>query len=105
MPKRSPVDREQSKKFESQIKKGRAKRQSIARKKKIIASWGLSKVELEGMLEQVLSQHAGHLVSTRIEQFSIVATDGQHDDEGVNGLAELQITATLSAEEQAEQSR
>jgi hypothetical protein len=57
------------------------------------------------MLEQVLSQHAGHLVSTRIEQFSIVATDGQHDDEGVNGLAELQITATLSAEEQAEQSR
>jgi hypothetical protein len=99
MPSRNQVDREQSKKFETQIRKGRAKRQSIARKKKIIASWKLSKPELEGLLEQALSQHAGHLVSTRVEKFSITPIDERRAEDGGAGLAELKITARLAVDE------
>lgn len=99
MGRRSNIDREQSHRFERQIRKGRAKQQHLARKRRIIASWKLSKPEVKNLLEQTLSQHAGYLVVVKVEAFTITAIDGRRAGDGGGYLAEFTLEAKLGVDE------
>jgi hypothetical protein len=88
---RNPKDREQSKKFEQQIRRGKKeKRRHLTSSD--IHSWNLTKPEMESMLEQLLSQHSGNYVPTRLDQFSLQETN---ESSGHANEAELHIVARL----------